>query len=113
MSCYGCWTAHEHMMPPYNGWQINGGQAQSRSLKYLDVFFDFDWFQLGSCFSSKRKVAHLAFDAARIASIAAGADTFLQDLVENGVMKGTPLPRGGNGRKPGDFSPYDADGVEE
>jgi hypothetical protein len=40
------------------------------------------------------EAAHLALDATGIAPIAAGDDTFLEDLVENGVMKCSLLPRG-------------------
>ena len=40
------------------------------------------------------EVAHLALDAAGIAAIAAGDNTFLKDLVENRVMKSSPLLRG-------------------
>ena len=43
---------------------------------------------------AEREVAHLALDAAGIAAIAAGDNTFLKDLVENRVMKSSPLLRG-------------------
>ena len=39
-------------------------------------------------------VTHLALDAAGIAAIAAGDNAFLKDLVENRVMKCSPLLRG-------------------
>lgn len=40
------------------------------------------------------EVAHLAFDATRIAAAAAGGDPVLEKLVEHTVMKGFPQPRG-------------------
>ena len=40
------------------------------------------------------EVAHLAFDPARIAAIAAGYDPFLQDFDENGAMKSFTVLRG-------------------
>jgi hypothetical protein len=43
---------------------------------------------------AEREVAHLALDAAGIAAIAAGDNALLKDLVENRVMKSSPLPRG-------------------
>jgi hypothetical protein len=43
---------------------------------------------------AKREIAHLALDAARVAPVAARDDTLLQDLVEDGTMKGFLLPRG-------------------
>jgi hypothetical protein len=39
-------------------------------------------------------VAHLALDSARIYPIAAGTDTLLKNLVEDGFMKGFPVLRG-------------------
>jgi hypothetical protein len=43
---------------------------------------------------AEREVAHLALEAAGIAAIAAGDNAFLKDLVENRVMKCSPLLRG-------------------
>jgi len=43
---------------------------------------------------SQREVAHLALDAARVAPAAAGANAFLQNLLENTIMKLFPQPRG-------------------
>jgi hypothetical protein len=40
------------------------------------------------------EIAHLAFDAAEIAAVAAGDDAFLKDLVEDRFMKGPLLRRG-------------------
>jgi hypothetical protein len=39
-------------------------------------------------------VAHFAFDAARVYPIAAGADAFLENLLEHRFMKGLPVLRG-------------------
>src|SRR5215469_12447245 len=70
------------------------GSPQYRSLKYSDSFFDVDGRQGPACSTPERIVAHLTFDAARISSVAAGDDAFLQDFVEHGVMKAAPLARG-------------------
>jgi hypothetical protein len=43
---------------------------------------------------AEREIAHLALDAAGIAPIAAGHNAFLEDFVENRVMKSPPLRRG-------------------
>ena len=43
---------------------------------------------------AKREVAHLALDAARVASVTAGDNPLLQDFVEYAVMKGHPVLRG-------------------
>jgi hypothetical protein len=43
---------------------------------------------------SEREVAHLAFDAAEAAAVAAGYDAFLKYLVENRFMKSPLLRRG-------------------
>ena len=43
---------------------------------------------------AKRKVAHLALDAARVAPVAAGDDPLLQDFIEYAVMKGHSVLRG-------------------
>jgi hypothetical protein len=43
---------------------------------------------------AEREVAHLALEAAGITAIAAGDNAFLKDLVENRVMKCSPLLRG-------------------
>jgi hypothetical protein len=40
------------------------------------------------------EVAHLALDPAEVAAVTAGGDTFLEDFVENCVMKCPLLPRG-------------------
>jgi hypothetical protein len=40
------------------------------------------------------KIAHLEFDSAEIATVAAGNDAFLKDLDENRIMKGPLLRRG-------------------
>ena len=40
------------------------------------------------------KIAHLALDPAEVATVAAGHDAFLKDLVEDRFMKSHPLPRG-------------------
>lgn len=37
---------------------------------------------------------HLALNAAEVDSVAAGPGSFVEDLVENGVMKELPLLRG-------------------
>jgi hypothetical protein len=55
---------------------------------------DVDARQLIAVSWTEGEVAHLAFDATGIAPIAAGDDTFLEDLVENGVMKCSLVPRG-------------------
>jgi hypothetical protein len=39
-------------------------------------------------------VTHLALDAAEVDSVAARPGSFVENLVENGVMKKFPLPRG-------------------
>jgi hypothetical protein len=51
-------------------WGSYASSAQYGSLKQPDGFFDVDRRQLFVCSSSKREVAHLAFDSARIASVA-------------------------------------------
>jgi hypothetical protein len=43
---------------------------------------------------SEREIAHLAFDSAEIAAVAAGDDAFLKYLLEHLAMKGSPLRRG-------------------
>ena len=43
---------------------------------------------------AEREVAHLALDAARVASVAAGDDPLLQDFFEYAVMKGHFVLRG-------------------
>ena len=43
---------------------------------------------------AKREVAHLALDATRVASVAAGDDPLLQDFLEYAVMKGHSVLRG-------------------
>ena len=43
---------------------------------------------------AERKIAHLALDPSGVAPIAAGHDAFVKYLVENGVMKCSPLQRG-------------------
>ena len=43
---------------------------------------------------AERKVAHLALDAARVASFAAGDDPLLEDFLEYAVMKGHFVLRG-------------------
>jgi hypothetical protein len=43
---------------------------------------------------SEREVAHLAFDSAEIAAVAAGHDAFFKYLVEDRLMKGPLLRRG-------------------
>ena len=40
------------------------------------------------------KIAHTALDRAEVASVAAGDDAFLKNLVEHVIMKGSPLRRG-------------------
>jgi hypothetical protein len=62
--------------------------------KYSDGFFDVDARQRFICSWPKWEFAYLAFDSTKIASVAARDDAFLEDFVEHGVMKGTPLPRG-------------------
>ena len=54
---------------------------------------------------AERKVAHLALDAARVASFAAGDDPLLEDFLEYAVMKGSvgdfhPQVTGGPPRPP-------------
>gem|GEM_PF-2509030 len=44
--------------------------------------------------SSKRPVAHLAFDAAQIAPPTAARDSLLQNLLEYALMQGFPVLRG-------------------
>jgi hypothetical protein len=44
--------------------------------------------------SAKRPVAHLSFDAARIAPPAAAGDALLQDLIEHALMERFLLLRG-------------------
>ena len=44
--------------------------------------------------SSQWPVAHLSFDAARIAPAAAPGDALLQDLLEHALMERLPLHRG-------------------
>jgi len=43
---------------------------------------------------SEWEIAHFAFDAAEIASVAAADEAFLEYLVEHLVMKGSPVRRG-------------------
>jgi hypothetical protein len=43
---------------------------------------------------AERKIAHLALDPTMVAPVAAGDDAFLEDFVENRVMKSSSLPRG-------------------
>jgi len=42
----------------------------------------------------ERKIAHLAFDPAEIAAVAARHDAFLEYLAKHRLMKGSPLRRG-------------------
>ena len=74
--------------------KVGSASPNTVHLNYPDGLFDihFDGRTVGS--TAEREVAHLAFDAARISSIAAGNRAFLKDLVEDGGMKGAPLPRG-------------------
>jgi len=43
---------------------------------------------------AEREVAHLALDAARVASFSAGDDPLLEDFIEYAVMKGHFVLRG-------------------
>ena len=43
---------------------------------------------------AKGKVAHLALDPARVASVAAGDDPLLQNFIKYAVMKGHSVLRG-------------------
>lgn len=40
------------------------------------------------------KIAHLVLDPAEVATVAAGDNAFLKNLVEYLIMKGSPLRRG-------------------
>ena len=40
------------------------------------------------------KIAHLAFDAAKVAAVATGDNAFLEYLAKHRFMKGSPLRRG-------------------
>ena len=43
---------------------------------------------------AQRVVTHLALHAARVDSVAAGADALLEDFLQDGFMKDFPLLRG-------------------
>ena len=45
-------------------------------------------------FAAHREAAHLAFDAAFVAAMAAGRHALLQDFIEDRAMQRGPVPRG-------------------
>ena len=74
------------------GWYEAYGQYTS--LNYSNCLTDDDRL-LGRCVTSAEwPVAHLSFDATRIAPAAAAGDSLLQNLREHSLMKGFPLHRG-------------------
>jgi hypothetical protein len=68
--------------------------VQYSSLKYPNRLIDIHWLRWFGVTSSKRPVAHLAFDAAQISPAAAASDPLLQDLVEHAFMERFLLRRG-------------------
>ncbi|HEX3141876.1 MAG TPA: hypothetical protein VHQ87_17605, partial [Rhizobacter sp.] len=64
------------------------------SLNYPNRSIDDDWAHRLGMTSAKRPVAHLSFDAARIAPPAAAGDALLQDLIEHALMERFLLLRG-------------------
>jgi hypothetical protein len=55
---------------------------------------DDHWLPWFGVTSSKRPVAHFAFDAAQISPATTASKPFLQDLVEHVLMERFPLHRG-------------------
>jgi hypothetical protein len=67
-------------------------------------FSDIDRWHAAVGSAPKREVAHFSFDAPLVASMPAGWETILQNLIQHGVMKCSALPRGewrGNGKVSG------------
>jgi hypothetical protein len=64
----------------------------------LITFAEIEWWEGRGVAAAQAKVAHFAFYAAVIRSMASGNDTLLKNLVENGIMKYSLLPKADNHR---------------
>ena len=68
--------------------------ANYSSLNDSNRLFEVERRQRRCVAGTQREIAHLSFDAARVAPATAGGNSLLQNLFEDSLMKRFPVQRG-------------------